>query len=717
MEAGSGTPGTIGQEKLKVVSEGDNPANPITPPDGGPKPTPPERGGGNGGGEGGGGDNGGGGARNLLKIIPRRGCIVLLLTGLAFVLVYGSYEAGRLGSARQQSEKKAGATQQSVSTESQFATSSAGATTTTPGKTSVIPLLMCLACALGASYLLALLLSINQPSPWQRHEVLSIAGVLSVLSGALMFGTWQLSEAEPNKGLFLVAANFLALSLLVLGLCYIPKAVAAMRGVQSPFLRLTVLLSVAGAAGGLGYHLVNHDGGLIIPELTKFEVVDRTPETESTTGANTASPSPRPSPSEIREKVTRPSFNIGFIGDIFLGIIAANALHIAMANLLDYAANGRPQSKQYFTVLALGILGGFAGARVLSSYSDKFLNEDQVTAIVKSEVLQQTGGSNPATAAIPDAAEVSQKIIDSMVRLQWPDESTLAQMAKFLQAVTASSKPIEKLSPDELLAAGGSDFFTKPVGSSTAEQYITHLLAQDTTPPNLRWTGRMLRVASVTANGTLSGRKDWYDMVLNDIAQFASTSALEDQSRARLLVSYFARLAAVIDGSVKISDLDSTPPGGAWMAKTESKPVKDAAILAKAITAYLKENRMPDQSAIPGEPIALCRMATAMRAVPKQFLEALGQLDSKKLEPTLRPFVEKAPSFPEDKQPRQQTTTTQSATPTATPSPTPSALGGPPAVDNVTPTPLASPTPVSLGERMSRRSWFSCWQISEPRRA
>ena len=602
--------------------------------------------GGNGGDNGGGSNEGGKRLRDLSKKIPLRGCIILVIIVLALLLGYGIYEAGRLGAARDQSGNKPDAAQQVASTHPQTANAVPSSASVNRENTSVLPLVACLACALVASFLLAVLLSINQQPPWKRHEVLSIAGVLTILSGALMFGTWQLSEAEPNKALFLVAANFLALSLFVLSLCYIPKAVRAMQGVTSPFIRFTVVLSLAGAAGGLGYHLVNHDGGLIIPELTKFEDVVRTAITKPAIASATTSPSPGPSPAGATKTVIRPSFNIGFLGDIFLGIIAANALHLAMANLLDYA-NSKPQPKQYFTLLALGILGGFAGASALTSWSNKFLNPAEVAAIVKSEVEQRTGTNNAPAAPIPDAGEVSQKVIEALTRLQWPDESTLAQMGKFVQAVTASNKPVEKLSPDELLAAAGSNFFTKQVGSFTADKYLTALFNQTTAPPNLRWGGRMLRVVSATDDGTPLVGKGWYDAVLDDLAQFANSSATEEQYRARVLVSDFALFAAVIDGSAKIPNLDALASDLNWAANTESQSIKEAAGLAKAIAAYFKGNSTPDKNAIPVDPARLLRIATAMRALPKQFLEALALLENKKLEPVLRPFVEKAPRYQE----------------------------------------------------------------------
>jgi hypothetical protein len=632
------------------------------------------------------------GAARLVTKVPRYVWAIALILLLALVLVWVGYEVGRLDHSRKTSEKLSDTISQAASSANGPTQSGAnGAPSDTPimvkrEPNSFAPLAACLFCAMLASFLLAGLISINQTPAWGRWEVFVTGSAISILSLALVFGSWQLSAAEPNKGLFLVAANFLAMCLLVLALCYVPKFVRAMRKVDSLFLRITTLLCVAGAAGGLGYHLVKHDGGLIIPELTKFEEIVAIPAAKSA-GPVRESASPAPSPGPSTKSVFHPSFQIGFLGDLFLGLIAANALHLAMSNLFNYAeTNGEARRKQYFTILALGILGGYAGATALTSLSNKVLNPAEVAALVKNEVIQQSAvTTTTATASIGEAGVVSQKVTDSMTYLQWPDEMTLAQMAKFLEAVTSSNKPLDKLSADELLAAAGSDFFTKQPGSSTADQYLSPLISQTATPPTQLWAARMLRMVLRTSNG----KKGWYDDVQADLASLRNSSSIGDQNRARVVLGGFAQFAAVIDKSALNLELTTLDGGLAWAAQSTSKPLKEAAILAKALAAHLR-GTVPRASDLPDDPVFLLRLATAMRAVPKEFLEAVSAFDKKKFGPVLQPFIEKAPSFKPPaassqglmnqlpiSEPTVPPAVSVSPTPTSTPSSTPVATATP----------------------------------------
>jgi len=105
--------------------------------------------------------------------------------------------------------------------------------------------------------------------------------------------------------------------------------------------QIVITLTVSGAVGGFGYHLVLHKGALDLPQ--------RTTDT------------PR-------------KMLCGFLSDVFIGIIAANSINIALSGIIDYSKGSWHDAKLTTTLISLGILAGFSGGPVLQALSKKVLD-------------------------------------------------------------------------------------------------------------------------------------------------------------------------------------------------------------------------------------------------------------------------------------------------------------------------------------------------------
>lgn len=107
-------------------------------------------------------------------------------------------------------------------------------------------------------------------------------------------------------------------------------------------LLVTAVLTVAGGLGGLAYHVGR--AGLVMPRWEK-----------SADG--------------------KKCLNLGFIGDGFLGAVAANALHFPLSAMVAYKnlSNATEAAQSWLTLAALGILGGYAGGILLKRWSDSLV--------------------------------------------------------------------------------------------------------------------------------------------------------------------------------------------------------------------------------------------------------------------------------------------------------------------------------------------------------
>lgn len=98
---------------------------------------------------------------------------------------------------------------------------------------------------------------------------------------------------------------------------------------------VTLVLSISGFAGGTAFHLVKNEGSI---EFPKAQVQDS---------------------NKVR---------MGIIADIIIGIVAANAIHVAISGVVRYDI---ADTKFYTTFIALGVLAGFGGATLLKALSEK----------------------------------------------------------------------------------------------------------------------------------------------------------------------------------------------------------------------------------------------------------------------------------------------------------------------------------------------------------
>jgi hypothetical protein len=211
--------------------------------------------------------------------------------------------------------------------------------------------------------------------------------------------------------------------------------------VSKPVAILTAVLSLSGAAGGFAYHLVHNHGGVYLFGFQRVWVQESYGCAQSSTKeppplaqasaspAATAAPTASPQPEEAKIetpdvwRVEKSVFDFGFLSDVLIGMIAANALHLAISGIVKYDAPiGEDRNNVYFTLIALGILAGFSGANVLPTWAQKVLSPQQQVAQVTKELQQ-----NPqAAAAVLKSAVVStegQKAVQQAVKAEIPATS------------------------------------------------------------------------------------------------------------------------------------------------------------------------------------------------------------------------------------------------------------------------------------------------------
>lgn len=102
------------------------------------------------------------------------------------------------------------------------------------------------------------------------------------------------------------------------------------------WVQVTCLLTLFGAIGGFAFHLVKNEGKAIFPGW--------------------------------QDSMT---FRLGLLADVFVGVAAANAIHIAISGVVTYNNTAKDDPRFYLNFVALGILCGFAGATLLQALSKK----------------------------------------------------------------------------------------------------------------------------------------------------------------------------------------------------------------------------------------------------------------------------------------------------------------------------------------------------------
>lgn len=179
---------------------------------------------------------------------------------------------------------------------------------------------------------------------------------------------------------------------------------------EQPVFRIIVLLTVAGAFGGFGYHLVTNqlrielptvaylglhfdptslqnskiDGTEIIdinyPSFDKSLIMAQSHNEAMEMGRSSTSP---------KFSAVLTAFFAGVVGDILIGIIAANAIHLLVSGLMYHDIDPNQTtgddkqrkisylSRQNLTVISLGILAGFTGPKLLPLLAANALEQQQ----------------------------------------------------------------------------------------------------------------------------------------------------------------------------------------------------------------------------------------------------------------------------------------------------------------------------------------------------
>ena len=665
--------------------------------------------------------------RNLVTNMPRKFWIFLQVVGIAVLLftVYlvlrpttspmraiqdGESAAGPLGNSSEKvmpskSTEPAPADSKPDSKAPDSKTAESKPATKVPPR-----LLDFLVGAFLASFILAGFISLNRRDlNWKAPEVFLVGSVIAVLAIALIIGTFHLSDDEPgNKTVFLISASFVAICAVVLAVCYVPRVIRALQGMRSTFLKITTLLCFAGAAGGLASHVYNNEGSLVLPDVYVVDK-ERAAPPRASMPTNPSRPqeisairSPAPAESKTpNEKIKRRTFHIGFLGDILVGVITANALHLAIASLVKYDAKDQDRPSQYFTFLALGIIAGFAGPRYIYDEAEK-LKRSEVREIVRDEVDQSPIGGNVTTETsvpLPRAVDTSKAVMEVLARFEWPNEAEFRLMTDFAGSLKETKKPIEKFSIEELIAAAGSDLFVNngSATSTTVKKYVTLVLDQPNTPRAQVWAAKILRGLSVTFEGTRSSRVGWYSDAQTDLNQLFFDATTSEQRTAGGLFANFAAFAAIIGGEPEQPEQQGIVRRLEFASSGAKGRMRNAIGLAKEVARYLKisgsssptPTPAPTSSPALGSPspapspatvrqvggtvedrAALLRLTTTMRAVPKEVLETIAKTtDIDKA--AISPFIESAPNYPGTA--RTPSSAGKSPTPTPTPSPTASA--------------------------------------------
>lgn len=165
-------------------------------------------------------------------------------------------------------------------------------------------------------------------------------------------------------------------------------------------LKVVVFLTISGGLGGLAFHLVKNDLRLEFPGVTYVGFVERPQnpnshaETDSSNFLQKVYPDADKRPILARSQVEAYSFTsrngqmpffsvvtavfAGALGDILVGMIAANAVHFFVAGLINHQ-NSRTQDEGDYsvrvnlTLVSLGIVAGFAGSRLLPEAATNLL--------------------------------------------------------------------------------------------------------------------------------------------------------------------------------------------------------------------------------------------------------------------------------------------------------------------------------------------------------
>ena len=302
----------------------------------------------------------------------------------------------------------------------------------------------------------------------------------------------------------------------------------------SPIFKVVVLLTVSGALGGLAFHLVTNRSRIEFPNISYLAVSASKPAgAQGVASSGDGAGLFAASGSDLSKvpllahnqadayetmRVSREPFVAlitsifaGVLGDLLIGIIAANAVHLLVSGLINFEHDGSKNdgylTRQNLTVISLGILAGFAGPKLLPDWASNFFKEKeelrndlqqnlkQGIKEIKADVKNQPDAGNEQARAKLD--ETAKKLMSDLVWpylkfMDIPADQTPAR-AKFLaessgSALKADSRIVtvrvairltdEKTTPAPELVAEIDQGLLDP-GATSDIQAALHLLAGD----------------------------------------------------------------------------------------------------------------------------------------------------------------------------------------------------------------------------------------------
>jgi hypothetical protein len=211
---------------------------------------------------------------------------------------------------------------------------------------------------------------------------------------------------------------------------------------EHPAALITVILSTAGALGGLAYHISQNDEMFQLGTISEGWVAEINVHGEKPVSITSDLPPERkPSPQYRHARF----LSLSIVADILLGIIAANAIHLFVSGLINYEADSAGtksaglDARAQLTFIALGILAGFAGPNLLPQMSRSFAesiqkNAAQVASNTATNVVK--GVADVANEAKEGLAAVKAKTDAQDISIKAALSSTLGPLNDFLCIAT-----------------------------------------------------------------------------------------------------------------------------------------------------------------------------------------------------------------------------------------------------------------------------------------
>ncbi len=209
-----------------------------------------------------------------------------------------------------------------------------------------------------------------------------------------------------------------------------------------------ILLTLTGAFGGLAASLVRNEGRLLWPQFTKEERGAADANAGGTTAPGTST--------------NLNAYHLGFISDVMVGVVASNSIQLALAAVLDYKTTDDNLVQKVMSLVALGLVAGFSGPKILAGLAKKLEGEvernlRETDARQQKELEKQQVDLNKQqrdiSVAITSVKEMAQanvyKAMSDAVRSDVPPPPERAQVE--IAAKLVEREPEAKWGHDELM--------------------------------------------------------------------------------------------------------------------------------------------------------------------------------------------------------------------------------------------------------------------------